>query len=147
MSTSCPSFFKVIVAPSILRLYFSSLLKLKRHGRFYFTKTLTFNLQYSGYFNEFDENIKDINAEIKDILKDCYDNEIIFDLGYDKILVISQLPMYKYFNLIENDKNVFYEVKVFSYDDNRYYKYIYKNKEDYDRNEYELLNDLDYDGK
>jgi hypothetical protein len=111
------------------------------------TKTLTFNLQYSGSYNEFDETIKDINDEIKDILKDCYDNEIIFDLGYDKILVISQLPMYKYFNLIENNKNTFYEVKVFSYDDNRYYKYIYKNKDDDDRVEYELLNDLDYDGK
>jgi len=68
-------------------------------------------------------------------------------LGFDKILVISQLPMYKYFNLIENDKNIFYEVKAFPYTDKRYYKYIYKNKDDDDRNEYELLNDLDYDGK
>ena len=110
-------------------------------------RTLTFNLKYSGSYNEFDNNINDINNEIKDILRDCYDNDIIIDLGFDKILVISQLPMYKYFNLIENDKNIFYEVKAFPYTDKRYYKYIYKNKEDYERDEFGLLNDLDYDGK
>lgn len=110
-------------------------------------RTLTFTFKYSGVYNDFDGNINDINKQFKEILKDCYDNEIIIDLGFEKILVISQLPMYKYFNLIENERNVFYEVKPYYYYDEKFYRYIYKNKDDDERDAFDILDSLDYDGK
>ena len=111
------------------------------------TKTLTFNLKYSGCYNEFDKNIEDYNNEFKDILKNCYDNIIILDFGFDIIFVIELLPMYKYFNLIENERNNYYQVKPYHYQDDRFYRFIYKNISDENRNECDIISFLDFDGK
>lgn len=111
------------------------------------TKTLTFNLKYSGCYNDFDNNIDNYNKEFKDILKNCYDNIIILDFGFDIIFVIELLPMYKYFNLIENERNNYFQVKPYHYQDDRFYRFIYKNINDENRNECDILSFLDFDGK
>ena len=111
------------------------------------TKTLTFNLKYSGCYTDFDNTIADYNKEFKDVLKNCYDNVIILDFGFDVIFVIELLPMYKYFNLIENEKNNYFQVKPYHYQDDRFYRFVYKNINDENRNECDILSFLDFDGK
>jgi len=111
------------------------------------TNTLTFNLKYSGSYNEFDNDIADYNKEFKDILKNSYDNSIILDFGFNVIFVIENLPMYKYFNLIENEMNNYFQVKPYHYQDDRFYKFIYKNVCDSNREEWDLLDLIDFDGK
>jgi len=110
-------------------------------------RTLTFNLQYSGNFNEFDNTIKNYNLEFKDILKDCYDNVILIDLGFDVIFAVEQLPMYKYFSILENPKNNFLLITPYHYQDDKVYRFIYKNTEDSNRERWDLLDYIDFDGK
>ena len=50
-----------------------------------------------------------IQSKIRDILNDCYDNMIIFDFGYDYVLVIEGLNMPIYFSLRDNKKNNNYQ--------------------------------------
>lgn len=49
------------------------------------------------------------NKLVKNALKNCYDTTIIIDTRSDYLLVIDQIPIYKYFKLIENDKLEFYD--------------------------------------
>lgn len=111
------------------------------------TKSLTFNLKYSGCYNDFDNDINDYNSQFKDILINSYDNIIILDFGFDIIFVIELLPMYKYFNLIENDKNNYFQVKPYHYQDDRFYRFVYKNINDSNREQCDLLDFIDFDGK
>ena len=76
-----------------------------------------------------------INKQIKDVLKDCYDNIIIIDFGFDYILVIENIPMYSYFSIIDiNKHNNNYPIKYYYYDDEYVKKYITKrqNRESFD---------------
>jgi hypothetical protein len=114
------------------------------------TNTLTFNLKYDYNNDENNDKIDRMNVVVKDTLRNCYDNIIIFDLGYNIILVLENIPLYKYFSLIDNDKNNFYNVKPYYYKDDKYYKYIYKPNYKLKEDEmylYELLKNIKYDGK
>ena len=71
----------------------------------------------------------DINKKIKDVLRDCYDNKIIIDFGFDYILVIEDIPMYSYFSIIDESKyNNNYPIKYYYYDDDYVKNYISKRK-------------------
>jgi len=71
----------------------------------------------------------DINKNIKDVLRDCYDNRIIIDFGFDYVLVIEDIPMYSYFSIIDESKyNNNYPIKYYYYDDDYVKKYISKRK-------------------
>jgi len=71
----------------------------------------------------------DINTEIKDVMRDCYDNIIIIDFGFDYVLVIEDIPMYSYFSIIDETKyNNNYPIKYYYYDDDYVKKYISKRK-------------------
>lgn len=75
-----------------------------------------------------------INNNIKDVLRDCYDNMIIIDYGYDYVFVIEDIPMYSYFSIIDKTKyNNNYPVKEYYYEDEYVSKYLNKYK---DRNEF-----------
>jgi hypothetical protein len=72
---------------------------------------------------------------VKDVLRDCYDNMIIIDFGFDYVLVIEELPMYSYFSLIDENKyNNNFPIKYYYYDDKYVSKYICKrpNRESFD---------------
>ena len=69
----------------------------------------------------------DINMEIKNVLRDCYDNMIIIDFGFDYVLVIEDIPMNSYFSIIDETKhNNNYPIKYYYYDDEYVKKYITK---------------------
>ena len=69
----------------------------------------------------------DINMEIKNVLRDCYDNMIIIDFGFDYVLVIEDIPMNSYFSIIdETKKNNNYPIKYYYYDDEYVKNYISK---------------------
>jgi len=69
----------------------------------------------------------DINTEIKNVLRDCYDNKIIIDFGFDYILVIEDLPLYSYMSIIDETKhNNNYPIKYYYYDDDYVKNYISK---------------------
>ena len=71
----------------------------------------------------------DINKNIKDVLRDCYDNRIIIDFGFDYVLVIEDIPMYSYFSIIDESKyNNNYPIKYYYYDDEYVKNYISKRK-------------------
>lgn len=65
-----------------------------------------------------------IQSKIRDILNDCYDNMIIFDFGYDYVLVIEGLIMPIYFSLRDNKKNNNYPIKYYYYEDEYVNKYL-----------------------
>lgn len=70
-----------------------------------------------------------INISIKDVLRNCYDNMIIIDFGFDYVLVIEDIPMCSYFSIIDESKiNNNYPVKYYYYDDDYVSKYINKHK-------------------
>ena len=74
-------------------------------------------------------SLADINKQIKDVMRDCYDNKIIIDFGFDYILVIEDIPMYSYFSIIDESKyNNNYPVKYYYYDDEYVKNYISKRK-------------------
>ena len=69
----------------------------------------------------------DADMEIKNVLRDCYDNMIIIDFGFDYILVIEDIPMNSYFSIIDETKhNNNYPIKYYYYDDEYVKKYITK---------------------
>jgi len=69
----------------------------------------------------------DINMEIKNVLRDCYDNTIIIDFGFDYVLVIEDIPMNSYFSIIDETKhNNNYPIKYYYYDDEYVKNYIRK---------------------
>ncbi len=73
-----------------------------------------------------------INMRIKDVLRDCYDNMIIIDFGFDYVLVIEELPLYSYNSVIDKSKhNNNYPVKYYYYDDDYVSKYLNKYKKRY----------------
>lgn len=89
-------------------------------------------------------NIKDkqLNTDIKDILKDCYDNKIILDFDREEILVIEDIPISSYHSVINPDKyNNNYKINYYAYDDDYIKKYI-KNSKKGNRGAFEELNQI-----
>ena len=82
-------------------------------------------------------NDYNINNNLKDVLRDCYDNMIIIDFGFDYVLVIEDIPMNSYFSITdENKHNNNYPVKEYYYEDEYVSKYLNKYKY---RNEFDDL--------
>ena len=71
----------------------------------------------------------DVNTCIKSVLRDCFDNMIVIDFGFDYVLVIEDIPLYSYFSIIDESKyNNNYPIKYYYYDDKDVSKYICKRK-------------------
>ncbi len=67
------------------------------------------------------------NDKVINILKDSYDNDIVIDNKKDYCLVIHNLPMRTYFNIIENKNNGFYtDFDIVHYSSKKLEKYIDK---------------------
>ncbi len=78
--------------------------------------------------------IKDDN-NLKNVLRDCYDNMIIIDFGFDYVLVIENIAIYAYISITDETKyNNNYPVKEYYYEDEYVNKYLnkYKYRKEFD---------------
>ena len=83
------------------------------------------------------------NKVVKKALKDCYDNTIIIDNRSEYLLVIDQMPLYKYFRAIENDNLQWYDdIQIIHWTSKKLQKYINKSITRKKWDKLETLNDV-----
>jgi len=114
-----------------LENYSTNLFRTKQGTRAYYKKYILNINEWKGKKTlQLKINCKDdINNNLKDVLRDCYDNMIIIDFGFDYVLVIENIPMYSYFSITDETKhNNNYPVKEYYYEDDYVNKYLYKYK-------------------
>ena len=83
------------------------------------------------------------NKLVKRVLKDCYDNTIIIDNCSEYLLVIDQMPLYKYFRAVQNDNSQFYDdIQIGHWTNRKIQKYINKSITRKKWDKLETLNDV-----